>query len=51
MIKMKYILGAYIILVPIVEECTNDTFKDHVDPDFVRIFKKSNDNSSSISIL
>ena len=39
-LKMKYILGAYIILVPIVEECTNDTFKDNVDSNFIRVFKK-----------
>jgi hypothetical protein len=30
-LKMKYILGAYILLVPIVEGYTNDPFKDYID--------------------
>ena len=30
-LKMKYILGAYILLVPIVEGYTNDRFKDYID--------------------
>ena len=43
-VKMKYILNAYLLLVPIVEGYTNETFKDELDRSFVRSFKKQKIN-------
>jgi hypothetical protein len=38
LIKMKYILNAYLLLVPIVEGYTNEPFKDELDRSFVQNF-------------